>query len=254
MDNKTYKLLVGAVITSLLAIITVIVVVITLNSSSSNNNASPKASPTATSALTFSPDPGTPWNKNMVLGDFDKAQNHFVEYSDPMCGYCGKFSLALIHNKTELYSKYIDNNKMSLEVRLTDMLQQEEKDNSKRAAEYAYCAADQNNFHNYYDNFMNQMNKDYFSRGIGAYHGAPEIPHLEDSYYDSVALSSGLDQGKLSSCLSSGQGETDVLKATMSAKQAVTSGLPSFVFNSFTTSGFNGDWPTIEKMFSAGGI
>ncbi|MDR3116623.1 MAG: DsbA family protein [Bifidobacteriaceae bacterium] len=254
MDNKTYKLLVGAIVVSLLAIITVIVVVVTLNSPSSNNNASPNASPSETSTLTFSADPDTPWNKNMVLGNFDKTKNHFVEYSDPMCGYCGKFSLALIHNNAELHSKYIDNNKMSLEVRLTDMLQQEEKDNSKRAAEYAYCAADQNKFHDYYDAFMNQMDKDYFSRGIGAYHGAPEIPHLEDSYYDAVAQNSGVDQAKLSSCLSSGQGESAVLKATMSARKTATSGLPSFVFNSFTTSGFNGDWATIEKMFSAGGI
>ncbi|MDR3127896.1 MAG: thioredoxin domain-containing protein [Bifidobacteriaceae bacterium] len=252
MDNKTYKLLVGVIVASLLAVVVVIVVIVSLNNTDSNSITASTNSPNVNSSLAADPD--KPWHANMVLGSFAKTKNHFVEYADPMCGYCGKFSLALIHNSSELYSKYLNNNKLTLEVRLTDFLQQSQEDNSTRAAEYAYCAADQNKFFDYYDSFMTKLDKDYFSKGIGSYHGAPEIPHLVDSYYDGVASQAGVDSASLSSCLSSGKGQSLLNQATVSAQKIVTQGLPSFNFNSFTTSGFDGSWETVKKMFAAGGV
>ncbi|MDR2799442.1 MAG: DsbA family protein [Bifidobacteriaceae bacterium] len=253
MDSKTYKLLAAAIIVGVVALIAVVVVIVTLNSSSTNNTAASNQADASSNYFSASTD--KVWNENMVLGNFEKAHNHFVEYADPMCGYCGKFSLALIENKPKFHSDYLDNNKLSLEVRLTDLLQSDDKvDNSKRAAEYAYCAADQGRFEDYYDAFMEQLNKDYFSKGIGSYHGAPEIEHLADSYYDDVAKGVNLDEGKLLSCIKSGQGGAQLKKTTASANRIINGGLPNFWFNDFKTGGFEGGWDNVKKMFAAGGV
>ncbi|MDR2748957.1 MAG: DsbA family protein, partial [Bifidobacteriaceae bacterium] len=257
MENKTYKLLVAAIITGVLAAVVVIVVLVSLNSSTPQNstNSANSQADSREKGQYFTSDVNKVWNENMVLGNFANAQNHFVEYADPMCGYCAKFSLALIHNKSTFHQNYLDNGKLSLEVRLTDLLQSDDKrDNSKRAAEYAYCAADQNRFEDYYDAFIEELDKDYFSKGIGSYHGAPEIEKLPDSYYDNVAKNANLDTGELSDCLKSGKGGSQLRMATASASKIINGGLPNFWFNNFKTGGFEGGWENVLKMFAAGGV
>lgn len=198
--------------------------------------------------------PNAIWNQAMTYGA-DNAENHFVEYSDIFCPYCDKFAMELHANLDEMKAKYFDNQKVKFELRILNSLDYGEKvktNNSTMAGSYAYCAAEQNKFWDWYEPTLQRIKREYFDKGIGAYHGAPDIEQLKDSFFLDQAGPAGLDVNKLTSCVNSGEGEKQVVAATRDSQKDAKGGLPYFRFNKFTTSGFNGDFDQIKQMFEAG--
>jgi protein-disulfide isomerase len=190
------------------------------------------------------------WNPKMTLGS-DNAQNHFIEYTDMFCPYCAKFNLALHSNFDAFKRDYIDTGKIQFEVRLVSMITTHR--NSDYGEQYAYCAAEQNKFWDYYPKQLKLIDDKYFSKGIGG-HGQPDIEDLPMSFFENVAKDSGVDMTKLKSCIDSGKGKSGVGVATATAQRKLPSGVPYFIFNDFTNSGFEGDYNTIKQMFTAGGV
>jgi glutaredoxin len=213
-------------------------------------NPNAKYAPRSDAANQLSPSSAV-WNPEMTLGKAE-AENHFIEYTDPFCPYCAKFNRALHSNLSDFSKEYLDTGKIQFEVRLVSVLTDPE--NSNVAGAYAYCAAEQGKFWDFYPALLDQIDADYFSKGIGSYHGAPDIPFLENSFYDAIVTKAGLDSGKIGSCLASGTGERGLGVATQTAKQGMNSGVPLFIFNDFKTSGFEGDYSRIKQMIAAGGV
>jgi predicted DsbA family dithiol-disulfide isomerase len=233
--------------------IAIVIVVIALTSSKSGDGNGSGANSASDNYL----------NKATVEGSLD-AQNHFVEYNDVFCPYCYKFFDALNQNTDSFKADYLDTKKLNLEIRVTDALADTQKngenDISTVGGKSTYCAANQDKFFTYFIEMQKHINNDYYSKGIGAYHGAPEIKIADPtSYFLNIANAAGLDTDKFSDCMK-GQDALNQLKATTNQfvsdqqTEGGGSGLPYFLFNDYKSSGFQGDYDTIKKMFQAGGV
>ena len=60
------------------------------------------------------------WDEQMTTGDMN-AQNYFIIYSDLLCPYCIAFENAIVEHEDE-FQKYIAENDILVEVRLSDFL------------------------------------------------------------------------------------------------------------------------------------
>jgi protein-disulfide isomerase len=226
-------------------IVIAIIIAVSFSQKSGNDTAN-------NSTDTFASD--TVWNSAMLTGKTDAA-NKLVVYSDLFCPYCRKEADAIRNNKATFDSEYINNSKLNYEIRMTDILQSKSDDNSTRGGEMLYCAAEQGKFWDYYYDMLDKLNTEYFSKGIGAYHGAPEIPKLTDDFYLSQAEKTALDVPKMNSCLESGTGLSALRKSTNSARAILSAGLPAFyVNNKYITSGFDGDYSAIKQVLATGGV
>jgi hypothetical protein len=259
MSDKAFKTI---LISIGVVFVTCLVVVIAVFSSGSGKNSatSDNKSSSPSIASQYKPradyadqlSPTSPvWNQSLLVGD-PTAQNHFIEYTDMFCPYCAKFNLALHGALADFEQNFITPKKMNLEIRLVSMLTDHE--NSDKGGAHSYCAARQNKFSEYYSAMVQKVNEQYFSKGIGAYHGAPDIPILPDSFFEDEYAKVGLDKQKMVECMQKGEGLSDLGIATATAQRKLPNGLPHFVFNNFTTSGFDGDYSRIKTMFKAGGV
>lgn len=190
------------------------------------------------------------WNQQMTKGDTD-APNTIINYTDILCPYCAKF-----HNATSnsTFDKdYIESGKVRMEIRVTSLLP---NNNSTRAGESTYCAADQDRFFDYYDSLINKLTSDYFDRGIGVSKTGPKIPDLDDSYYTDIASKLNMDTQRLSDCLKNNDKLAIITANTQRAIQILPygSGVPYFFINDWSGSGFTGDYSTVQKMMRAGGV
>lgn len=204
------------------------------------------------SNTTNSPKGHTAWNDQMVTGSPD-AKNTMVEYTDITCPHCADFHNAATGGSFD--EDYIKSGKVRFEIRVTSMLQGKSL-NSERAGESAYCAADQGKFFEYYDGIVARFTKDYFDKGVGVSVTSADIPKLDDSYYTSTAGEKGLDVARFEACLSAGEMKSKLAEATNKAAQLLPygSGVPYFIVNKFTSSGFGGDYRAIQQMMRAGGV
>ena len=60
------------------------------------------------------------WDKEMTVGNLE-AKNYFIIYSDLVCPYCVAFENAIVEHEEE-FQKYITENDILVEVRLSDFL------------------------------------------------------------------------------------------------------------------------------------
>ncbi|MDR0951242.1 MAG: thioredoxin domain-containing protein [Candidatus Ancillula sp.] len=250
--QRTY-IIVGVICAVLITLI--IVAIVYMFSSKDKEGSSISTQDSAVQAAASMPKLAvdTVWHPAMLEGN-QQAPKLFREYSDPFCPYCYKLWKQINDNRSAIKSKYLDQNKFKLETRVLDSLSVSnggKSVNSTRAAEYTYCASRQNKFQDFWDALQNKINDQYYSKGIGAYHGAPEIPQVEDSFYTDINKDLGLDESKVNDCITSGQGLKDLGQADKSASEA-SQGLPAIVFGSFKTNGFAGDWNQLQAMFESG--
>jgi protein-disulfide isomerase len=189
------------------------------------------------------------WNKAMTLGNTDN-KNHFIEYTDMFCPYCAKFNHAL---GKDFERDYIETDKLFFELRLTDIIS-DHSVNSTRGGETGYCAAEQEKFWAYYDTILNNLKVDYHDKGIGVSKTSPKIPQLEDEYYLNAAREAKLDEEKFKTCLADGSGLKELRANTEKAAQLLPSGVPFFILNNYSSSGFEGNYDTVKRMIKAGGI
>jgi protein-disulfide isomerase len=193
------------------------------------------------------------WHEAMTLGNAS-AENHFIVYTDIFCPYCDNFSRAWADNEEEFRRDYIDNNKIYLEYRLTDIIS-DHSPNAERGGEGGYCAAKQGAFWEYYRTMLDKLQKDYHSKGIGVSKTSPKIPELDDAYFVEPAKAvARLDVAQFESCMNSHETLPELKQNTAKAGAVVNGSVPYFVFNDFVTSGFGGDWATVKMMFKAGGV
>ena len=206
------------------------------------------------------------WNKAMTLGDAQTADHFFYDYTDIMCPYCDKFALAMDKHLDDFRKEYAEDKKVFYELRLTALLASFHPDevaiveNSTNSALAGYCAAEQNKFWEWYGWILTRLNDDYFSKGIGASAAATQhIPQLDVKYFTEVGDTiDGLDNNRLYECVGSDNTRTTVKNNTSKAARIVKGGLPYYVFDSYVSPGFDGnwepdhDWENAKLMFDAG--
>ena len=199
------------------------------------------------------------WNEQMTLGNKETAKHHFIMYTDIFCPYCSKFSHAVAENMEEFKQKYIEEQEIYFEVRITDMnYESGHSNNSLPAAEGAYCAAKQEKFWEYYDGILISLYKDYHSKGIGISRESERIPELPITYFYNVAEENGLDLEKFVNCMENDEAISELKTSTNKASQFTNGGIPYFQFDKFKTSGFAGnfntayDWTQAKALLEAG--
>ncbi|MBQ9684056.1 thioredoxin domain-containing protein [Candidatus Saccharibacteria bacterium] len=206
------------------------------------------------------------WNQGMTLGNAEEAEHFFYDYTDIMCPYCDKFALAMDEHLEDFKKEYVEDEKVFYELRLTALLagfhpgEAAVVENSTNSASAGYCAAEQGKFWEWYGWILKKLNNDYFSKGIGDSATATEhIPQLDVEYFTKVGDKiDGLDEDKLLSCTKSDEAHAAIGKNTDRAAKIVQGGLPYYVFNTYVSPGFDGnwevehDWKSAKMLFDAG--
>lgn len=192
------------------------------------------------------------WNTTMVMGDPATAIRHYVVYTDLMCPYCNYYGKVIMDNDAD-FQKYLEDNKIAYEVRVTDMLYESSGvEMSLPAAEGAYCAARENRFWDYYHAALTHIFKDYYEKGYGYSKTAPAISGITRDYWYNIGKEIGLGED-FKKCFSDNLAAADVQQNTYKAG-AVAAGLPYFTFGKFQTGGFDPswDWTTVKSMLNQG--
>lgn len=158
-------------------------------------------------------------NPKLTMGD-ENASVTIVEYADVMCPYCAKFSQKVL---PRVKSDYIKTGKVYYEVRLVAVI----ADDSRRAAEGAYCASEQNMFWDYLDTAYTATWNSYYSQG----EKPEDVPLFAPGHIQAFAARIGLDTIAWKACL-----ESDKYLETIRANQAAmrrmgARGTPHFVIN-----------------------
>ena len=191
------------------------------------------------------------WSEGMTLGNMD-AKNYFIVYTDLMCPYCNLYAQEVYHNESE-FEKYLEENDILYEVRVTDMLYESNGiEHSRTSAEAAYCANREGKFWDFYHAALVALEEDYYKRGIGNSKTAPKIEDMTRDYW--LNLGKKVDLGdSFETCFTNHEVISEVEEKTTKAA-SVSYGLPTFKFNDYETSGFDPTWDfdTIKEMFAAG--
>ena len=191
------------------------------------------------------------WYPEMTVGNMD-AQNYFIIYSDIACPYCIAFENAIIENEEE-FKKYIEENDILVEVRLTDFLYEygESKSiESRYSAEAVYCAKNEGKFWEYYDLAITKVWKEYFKdSGKGAF---TEFNKLDKDYWIKIGEKVGLGES-FRDCVENDEPLKDIIADAAKMSKLVT-GMPHFKFNSYVSGGFDlsWGWDYVLMYFEAG--
>lgn len=191
------------------------------------------------------------WNQGMTLGDVN-ARNYFIVYTDLMCPYCNLYAQEVYRNEED-FEKYLKDNSILYEVRVTDMLYESNGiEFSQTSAEAAYCADREGKFWDFYHIALVALEEDYYSRGIGNSKTAPRIEDMTEDYWINLGKKVGLSNS-FESCVKNGESLEELTEKTMKAA-SYSAGLPSYKFNSYETSGFDPSWDfeIIKQMYDAG--
>ena len=147
------------------------------------------------------------WTPAMTLGNPETAVRHYVVYTDLMCPYCNYYAKAIMDGGEE-FEQFLAEHKILYEVRLTDMLYENGVEYSRPAAEAGYCAANTNQFWDFYHEAIYRIFTDYYSKGIGNSKTATPIKDLSLDYWVKIASDAGVDSG-FEDCLKIGEMEKD---------------------------------------------
>lgn len=192
------------------------------------------------------------WNETMTLGDPTTAVRHYIVYTDLMCPYCNYYG-RIIQENDEDFQKYLADNKIAYEVRVTDMLYEGSGiEMSRPAAEGAYCAARENRFWDYYHTALDHIFADYYEKGIGYSKTAPMIKDMTRDYWYKIGAEIGLGE-TFKSCFMDGLAVSELQENTLKAS-TYAAGLPYFTFGKFSTGGFDPswEWDTVKQMLNQG--
>lgn len=158
-------------------------------------------------------------NASMTKGDAH-APVKMVEYADFLCPYCSKFAYNVMPS---IERDYINTGKVRLEFRPVAVIAPD----SQRAAEGAYCAAEQNKFWDYYQTAYDTTWSKYYAKGA-----KPEqVPSFHLSAIEGIAESAGLDVHAFSICVNDGRYTDTVKQATDAFQKNSWHGTPTFFIN-----------------------
>ena len=191
------------------------------------------------------------WDKDTVVGNID-AENYFIIYSDIVCPYCVAFENAIIEHQAE-FDKYIRENDVLVEIRLSDFLYEYGQSNpisSRYSAEGVYCAKREGKFWEYYDLAITRVWNDYFKTlGKNAF---TELNSIGKNYWIDLGKKVGLGDS-FEKCVKEDEALDEIMGvAAKTAKQI--DGMPYFKFNKYISSGFdlNWGWEYVKMYFDSG--
>lgn len=191
------------------------------------------------------------WDEDMTVGNME-AKNYFIIYSDIACPYCIAFENAIIEHEEE-FKKYIEENDILVEVRLSDFLYEygESKSiESRYGAEGAFCAKREGKFWDYYYLAVTRVWKEYFEgSGKSAFY---DFNKLTKDYWINLGKEVGLGDS-FKECM---ENEETVEEIMADAKKTLklVNGMPHFKFNNYTSGGFDlsWGWEYVLMYFDAG--
>ena len=195
------------------------------------------------------------WDEGTTLGNLE-AKNYYIMYTDIACPYCDVFTRATIEHEED-FKNFLDEHDILFEVRMTDYLYESTGvQYSRDAAEAVYCARREGKFWEYYHAAVQTLWDDYQSKGYGSSKGAPAITGMPDDYWVQIGHKVGLGE-EFDHCIANHEELEHLEKNTGKAEQVFMqggTGLPLFVFNDFTTSGFdtNWGWEYVVQYLNAG--
>lgn len=168
----------------------------------------------------------------MVVGSPD-APVTLVEYGDYQCIHCARFATDV---EPDLMDDFIRSGILQYEFRPMPILGGDDlssPDNrSVRAAEAAFCAADQDAFWPYHDRLMQAT-----TRGAA----------LDDGKLSDVAEEAGLNADQFQSCMDDRTHLDDVLASRTEGDEAGISSTPSFLLNGERIT-WSGDYEILRKQ------
>ena len=191
------------------------------------------------------------WDTQMTKGNPD-AKNYFIVYSDLVCPYCIAFENAIIEHEDD-FEKYIEENDILYEVRVSDFLYEFGESNpinSRYSAIATYCAKKENKFWDYYNKAITTVWNDYFKDlGKGAY---TKMSSLDKNYWINIGQQVGLGD-EFATCVENDETLNEV-KDNAKKTAKLVNGMPYFKFNNFTSSGYDLSWgyDYVLQYFQAG--
>lgn len=191
------------------------------------------------------------WDERTTIGNIE-AKNYFIIYSDLVCPYCIAFENAIVEHEED-FQKYIEENDILVEIRLSDFLYEFGETNpinSRYSAEATYCAKNEGKFWDYYNLAVTTVWDDYFKNAGKS--GVSKMSNLGKDYWINIGKEVGLGD-EFVSCVENDE-TLDEIKANAEKSAKLTHGMPYFKFNSFTSSGFDLSWgyDRVLQYFQAG--
>lgn len=191
------------------------------------------------------------WDEQMTIGNME-AKNYFIIYSDLVCPYCIAFENAIVEHEDD-FQKYIEENDILVEIRLSDFLYEFGETNpinSRYSAVATYCAKNEGKFWDYYNLAVTSVWNDYFkSSGKAA---VSKMSSLDKDYWIDIGEEVGLGD-KFADCVENDE-PLEEIKTNAAKSAKLTHGMPYFKFNSFTSSGFDlaAGYDQVLQYFQAG--
>lgn len=152
---------------------------------------------------------GIPTDRN-TRGSTD-APVTITEYMDYLCGYCARHTVTTARLIDEEYVK-------SGQVQVVAKQMPVHGELAVKAAEAAFCAADQDAFWEYHDGLMESL-----------YNGQPLAAQADG--LTQLASELGLDQAAFSTCLDEGKYTEEVENEAVEGQQEGVQGTPTFFVN-----------------------
>lgn len=158
-------------------------------------------------------------DERLTKGD-KSAPVKIIEYADILCPYCAKANEEII---PQIQSNYIDKNQAHYEVRLVAMIAPD----SERAAEGAYCAAEQNKFWDYLNTAYRDSWNNYYSKDK-----SPEdVKLFSKTGIYGFAKSIGLEMFAWQQCMDQGKYADTITQNQKKMKEIEAYGTPHFIIN-----------------------
>ena len=191
------------------------------------------------------------WDEAMTTGSLD-AKNYFIIYSDLVCPYCVAFENAIVEHEEE-FQKYINENDILVEIRLSDFLYEygeAQAAASRHSALATYCAKNEGKFWDYYNKAITSVWNDYFKNS-----GKSAFANLNSAgtgYWINIGKQIGLGED-FEKCVEN-QDPLEEIKENAKKSSKLVSGMPYFKFNNYTSSGFDlsWGWEYVQMYFKAG--
>ena len=191
------------------------------------------------------------WDKDTTVGNME-AENYFIIYSDIACPYCIAFENAIIEHEEE-FQKYIEENDILLEVRVSDWLYEYGQSNpisSRYSAEAIFCAKKEGRFWDYYNLAVTTAWNDFFKTlGKSAY---TSLNAQDKNYWVNLGKSIGFGDD-FAKCVKNDEVLPEVVEVAKKTVESID-GMPYFKFNKYIFSGFDLSygWEHVKMSFERG--
>ena len=191
------------------------------------------------------------WDEKMTVGNME-AKNYFIIYSDLVCPYCIAFENAIVEHEDE-FQKYIKENDILIEVRLSDFLYEygeSRSPNSRYSALATYCAKNEDKFWDYYNLAVTTVWNDFFKDSDKS--AFSRMSDLGKEYWIKIGKKVGLGD-TFENCVKNEDTLAEIQKNAEKSSKLIN-GMPYFKFNSYTSSGFDlsWGWEYVLMYFQAG--